>query len=226
MIIGGQTKTPTISVLFERISDRLRIGGAGVVATSSSAEPPAPMSRSRPCSARTRSSVDFVLEGLAADQARVECRPVIDKTRPTTNNVLNAIISGGYRLLKLDTLDNRSISSTRSCSISPRRLPRRRPRRWCLATSPSRPVQPPDDPDADRCCIPEGMYQSRRQPGGRAAGTHHHELPRFRSHHAERARALRAGRSGSRHPAAGGGHFRRRAVQDADPRAFRRQRAC
>jgi bifunctional ADP-heptose synthase (sugar kinase/adenylyltransferase) len=33
---------------------------------------------------------------------------MIDKTRPTTNK--NAIISGGYRLLKLDTLDNRSIS--------------------------------------------------------------------------------------------------------------------
>jgi bifunctional ADP-heptose synthase (sugar kinase/adenylyltransferase) len=33
---------------------------------------------------------------------------VIDKTRPTTNK--NAIISGGYRLLKVDTLDNRSIS--------------------------------------------------------------------------------------------------------------------
>jgi bifunctional ADP-heptose synthase (sugar kinase/adenylyltransferase) len=38
----------------------------------------------------------------------VQCKPVIDKTRPTTNK--NAIISGGYRLLKVDTLDNRSIS--------------------------------------------------------------------------------------------------------------------
>jgi bifunctional ADP-heptose synthase (sugar kinase/adenylyltransferase) len=33
---------------------------------------------------------------------------VIDKTRPTTNK--NAIVAGGYRLIKIDTLDNRSIS--------------------------------------------------------------------------------------------------------------------
>jgi bifunctional ADP-heptose synthase (sugar kinase/adenylyltransferase) len=35
-------------------------------------------------------------------------RPVIDRTRPTTNK--NAIVVGGYRLLKVDTLDNSSIS--------------------------------------------------------------------------------------------------------------------
>ena len=34
--------------------------------------------------------------------------PIIDPTRPTTNK--NAIVAGGYRLLKVDTLDNRSIS--------------------------------------------------------------------------------------------------------------------
>ena len=33
---------------------------------------------------------------------------IIDRTRPTTHK--NAIIAGGYRLLKIDTLDNRSIS--------------------------------------------------------------------------------------------------------------------
>ena len=38
----------------------------------------------------------------------VDCRAVIDPTRPTTNK--NAIVAGGYRLLKVDTLDNRSIS--------------------------------------------------------------------------------------------------------------------
>jgi bifunctional ADP-heptose synthase (sugar kinase/adenylyltransferase) len=48
----------------------------------------------------------FVLEGLA--RAGVTCKAVIDPTRPTTNK--NAIVSGGYRLLKVDTLDNRSIS--------------------------------------------------------------------------------------------------------------------
>jgi len=38
----------------------------------------------------------------------VDCRAIIDKTRPTTHK--NAIVAGGYRLLKIDTLDNRSIS--------------------------------------------------------------------------------------------------------------------
>ncbi len=100
-MIGGQTKTPTISVLFEKRTDY--IGGAGVVAE-----------HLRAAGADVTFSTvlgedplkDFVLEGLS--KSGVECKPVIDKTRPTTNK--NAIISGGYRLLKLDTLDNRSIS--------------------------------------------------------------------------------------------------------------------
>ncbi|HUD87079.1 MAG TPA: PfkB family carbohydrate kinase, partial [Xanthobacteraceae bacterium] len=100
-MIGGQTKTPTISVLFEKKTEY--IGGAGVVAE-----------HLRAAGAEVAFSTvlgedplkDFVLEGLS--KSGVECRPVIDKTRPTTNK--NAIISGGYRLLKVDTLDNRSIS--------------------------------------------------------------------------------------------------------------------
>jgi rfaE bifunctional protein kinase chain/domain len=100
-MIGGQTKTPTISVLFDKKTDY--IGGAGIVAE-----------HLRAAGADVTFSTvlgedalkDFVLEGLA--KAGVECLPVIDKTRPTTNK--NAIISGGYRLLKVDTLDNRSIS--------------------------------------------------------------------------------------------------------------------
>jgi rfaE bifunctional protein kinase chain/domain len=100
-MIGGQTKTPTISVLFEKKIDY--IGGAGVVAE-----------HLRAAGADVVFSTvlgddalkDFVLEGLG--KAGIECAPVIDKTRPTTNK--NAVISGGYRLLKVDTLDNRSIS--------------------------------------------------------------------------------------------------------------------
>jgi bifunctional ADP-heptose synthase (sugar kinase/adenylyltransferase) len=49
---------------------------------------------------------DRVVKDLAA--AGVRCQPIIDATRPTTNK--NAIVVGGYRLLKIDTLDNRSIS--------------------------------------------------------------------------------------------------------------------
>ena len=100
-MIGGQTKTPTISVLFDKKLDY--IGGAGVVAE-----------HLRAAGADVTFSTvlgedplkDFVLEGLS--KAGVKCKPLIDKTRPTTNK--NAIISGGYRLLKVDTLDNRSIS--------------------------------------------------------------------------------------------------------------------
>ncbi len=100
-MIGGQTKTPTMSVLYERRDDY--IGGAAVVAE-----------HLRAAGAEVIFSTvlgddalkDFVLNGLM--KSGVQCRPVIDPTRPTTNK--NAIVAGGYRLLKIDTLDNRSIS--------------------------------------------------------------------------------------------------------------------
>lgn len=100
-MIGGQTKTPTMSVLYERRDDY--IGGAAIVAE-----------HMRAAGAEVTFSTvlgddplkEFVLQGLK--QSGVECRPIIDPTRPTTNK--NAIVAGGYRLLKIDTLDNRSIS--------------------------------------------------------------------------------------------------------------------
>ena len=100
-LIGGQTKTPTMSVMYEGRDDY--IGGAAIVAE-----------HLRAAGADvTLSTVlgkdalkDFVVKGLA--KSGVMCRPVIDATRPTTNK--NAIVAGGYRLLKVDTLDNRSIS--------------------------------------------------------------------------------------------------------------------
>jgi len=100
-LIGGQTKTPTMSVLFEERRDF--IGGAGIVAA-----------HIRAAGADVVFSTvlgddalkDFVLDGLRADG--VETNAVIDPTRPTTNK--NAFVAGGYRLLKVDTLDNRSIS--------------------------------------------------------------------------------------------------------------------
>ncbi len=100
-MIGGQTKTPTMSVLYERRDDY--IGGAAVVAE-----------HLRATGAEVVFSTvlgddglrDFVLEGLK--KSGVDCRAVIDKTRPTNHK--NAIVAGGYRLLKIDTLDNRSIS--------------------------------------------------------------------------------------------------------------------
>jgi len=100
-MIGGQAKTPTMSVLYERRDDY--IGGAAVVAE-----------HLRAAGARVIFSTvlgddpmkEFVLDGLK--RRGVECRAIVDGTRPTTNK--NAIVAAGYRLLKIDTLDNRSIS--------------------------------------------------------------------------------------------------------------------
>src|SRR5262249_3401583 len=100
-MIGGQTKTPTMSVLFERKADF--VGGAAIVAKHLRAAG----------GEVTFSTVlgndqlkTMVLEDLKADD--IDVRAVIDPSRPTVNK--NAIVVGGYRLLKVDTLDNRSIS--------------------------------------------------------------------------------------------------------------------
>jgi len=100
-MIGGMTKTPTMSVRFEKKIDYT--GGAAVVAK-----------HLRAAGAEVTFSTvlgndeykNFVLEDLA--NSGVKCLPIIDETRPTTNK--NAIVAETYRLLKVDTLDNRSIS--------------------------------------------------------------------------------------------------------------------
>lgn len=101
VLIGGMTKTPTMSVRYDNRKDF--VGGAGIVAKhlkSAGAEV-------------TFSTVlgddalaEFTLKDL--ETAGVNTMPIIDRTRPTTHK--NAIIAGGYNLLKIDTLDNRSIS--------------------------------------------------------------------------------------------------------------------
>src|SRR5262245_24380211 len=100
-MIGGVSKTPTVSVRYEARRDFT--GGAAVVAK-----------HLRAAGGEVAFSTvlgddglrDQVLQDLEA--AGVRCLPIIDATRPTTNK--NAIVVGGYRLLKIDTLDNRSIS--------------------------------------------------------------------------------------------------------------------
>ncbi|MBO6520051.1 MAG: hypothetical protein JJ900_04080 [Rhodospirillales bacterium] len=100
-MIGGQTKTPTMSVLYESRKDY--VGGAGIVAKHLKA-----------AGADVKFTTvlghddlkDFVLSDLEACQ--VDCNAIVDHTRPTVNK--NAIVAGGYRLLKVDTLDNSSIS--------------------------------------------------------------------------------------------------------------------
>ena len=100
-LIGGTAKTPTFSVKHEREVDFS--GGAAVVAK-----------HLRQAGAEVVFSTvlgddalkDFVLKDLEA--SGIECHAVIDPTRPTTQK--NAFITNGYRMLKVDKLDNRPIS--------------------------------------------------------------------------------------------------------------------
>lgn len=100
-MIGGMTKTPTMSVRFEKKVDY--VGGAGVVAKHLCAAG-ADVTFSTVLGNDTYKN--FVLDDLK--EFGVHCLPIIDETRPTTNK--NAIVAETYRMLKIDTLDNRSIS--------------------------------------------------------------------------------------------------------------------
>jgi rfaE bifunctional protein kinase chain/domain len=100
-LIGGNTKTPTFSVKFDRQVDF--VGGAGIVAKH----------MKRAGADVTFSTVlggnplqQFVVRDL--ESSGVRCQAVIDETRPTTQK--NLFIAGGYRMLKVDSVDNRSIS--------------------------------------------------------------------------------------------------------------------
>lgn len=100
-MIGGMTKTPTMSLRFEDKRDF--VGGAGIVAK-----------HLRAAGAQVTFSTllgDDAFGAFARDDlalSGVDVLAVTDPTRPTTNK--NAIIANDYRLLKVDTLDNRTIS--------------------------------------------------------------------------------------------------------------------
>ena len=102
-MIGGQSKTPTLSVLFERRADF--VGGAAIVAKHCRA---AGAEVTFTTVLGNDAFKDIVSNELAA--AGVKVNAIIDKSRPTVNK--NAIVVGGYRLLKIDTLDNSSINDT------------------------------------------------------------------------------------------------------------------
>lgn len=108
-MIGGMTKTPTPSV---RLDDQVDyVGGAAIVAA-----------HLRAAGAEVEFSTvlgddplkEFVLEQLGS--LGVECRAVIDHTRPTTHK--NTFVCGDYRLLRVDTVDNRSISDAAADAIT------------------------------------------------------------------------------------------------------------
>ena len=100
-MIGGQTKTPTVSVRYEH--EKNFVGGAGIVAKHLRAAGAEVTFTTVLGDDRWR---EFAVDDLT--KAGVKVNAIISSTRPTTNK--NAIVCGGYRLLKIDTLDNRIIS--------------------------------------------------------------------------------------------------------------------
>lgn len=99
---GGMGKTPTLSVQVKGKTDY--IGGAAIVAKHLAA---AGAQVTFSTVLGDDANAIFVINDLGA--AGIDVRHEIDRSRPTTNK--NAIVAGGYRLLKLDALDNRPVPS-------------------------------------------------------------------------------------------------------------------
>jgi len=99
--IGGQTKTPTFSVLFNKKEDYT--GGAAIVALHLAS------AGAKVTFSTVLGNDDLgrnVLKELKKNKVKVNY--FLDNNRPTTNK--NTFISLEYRLLKVDTLDNTPIS--------------------------------------------------------------------------------------------------------------------
>jgi rfaE bifunctional protein kinase chain/domain len=100
-LIGGNTKTPTFSLKYDRQVDF--VGGAGIVAK-----------HLKMAGAEVKFTTvlgddalkDYVLKDLK--DYGIECDAIIDHTRPTTQK--NLFTAGGYRMLKVDKVDNRPVS--------------------------------------------------------------------------------------------------------------------
>lgn len=100
--IGGQTKTPTLSLLKQK--EENFIGGAAIVAQHLKAA-------GANVSFTTVMGQDdlkkFTIKELKKNKIKLNI--IIDPLRPTTNK--NTIITGIYKLLKLDNLDNTPVNS-------------------------------------------------------------------------------------------------------------------
>jgi len=107
-LIGGNTKTPTPSVLYQEKNDY--VGGAGIVAKH----------------LKSAGATVYLTTVLGEDdlknmvieemkKSKIFLNAIIDSTRPTTNK--NTIISNGYKLLKVDKVDNHPISQKISKKI-------------------------------------------------------------------------------------------------------------
>jgi rfaE bifunctional protein kinase chain/domain len=101
-MIGGQTKTPTISVRY--LNSKSYVGGAGVVALHLH-------SAGAKVTFTTLLGQDSLAQMVYKDLqlSGITINSISDNQRPTTQK--NAIICNGYRLLKLDTLDNTPVST-------------------------------------------------------------------------------------------------------------------
>jgi bifunctional ADP-heptose synthase (sugar kinase/adenylyltransferase) len=101
-MIGGQTKTPTISVRY--LDSKSYVGGAGVVALHL-------RSAGAKVTFTTLLGQDSPAQMVYKDlqSSGITINRISDNQRPTTQK--NVIICNGYRLLKLDTLDNTPVST-------------------------------------------------------------------------------------------------------------------
>ena len=180
------TKTPTMSVRFDKRADF--VGGAGDCRQASACGG----SRSFVLY-RARRRCDQGVRTQGPEAAGVNCAPLIDRTRPTTHK--NAFMARRYRLLKFDTLDNRSISERHPEHASPNKSQRHRPTSSSSATSATAfSTAKPSGTLIE--AIPARKLPRCRQPGGQPVGQYP-RIQRLRPDHAERARgALRAGRPG------------------------------
>ncbi len=102
-LIGGYTKTPTASVLYQ--DSKNYTGGAAIVAKHLK---------------KTGADVTFTtilgndkLQKFVVDEmkkSKIKLNFILDKNRPTTNK--NTIVASGYNLLKIDKVDNQPISTS------------------------------------------------------------------------------------------------------------------
>ncbi|MDC0233026.1 PfkB family carbohydrate kinase [Pelagibacteraceae bacterium] len=108
-LIGGQVKTPTLSVVKQ--NEKKYVGGAGIVAKHISS-----------AGAKTVFTTilgddinkDYVIEDLK--KYNVKLNSIVEDNKPTTEK--NVIICNNHRLLKIDKLDNKPISNISSAKIS------------------------------------------------------------------------------------------------------------
>jgi len=107
-MIGGQTKTPTLSI---RLEDSLSfVGGAGIVAAHL---------RAAGAKVRITSIIGSDSYGKMAESKlrewKVNTHLILDSQRPTTHK--NSYVVQDYRLLKVDTVDNSAISDSQLLEI-------------------------------------------------------------------------------------------------------------